>query len=321
MIKVSVIIPVYNEEKHIEKCLNSLINQTYPINQMEWIFIDGNSNDKTVDCIKKYIAKYPIKILHNKKRKTPISINMGIKDSLGDYIIRFDAHSEFKYDYIDKCVRYLESGIADNVGGVIETKAYGFIGNAISKVLSSKFGVGESKFRIGSESGYVDTVPFGAFKKDLFNRIGYFNEDLLRSEDNEFNSRIRKNGGRVYLANDIQSIYYCRSNIRDLLKMALLNGNSLFRTLKYDKHAMGIRHFIPFFFLLSLIIMPILSLNNKFFKICFIAELCSYLGLDVYYSFINKTGKEGIASFFIFPLFHITYGIGSLLGLLGKELY
>ena len=143
------------------------------------------------------------KILHNMERITPKSVNMGIKDSQNDIIIRLDAHSEYPNNYITKCVYYLNNTEADNVGCLSKAKGKTEIGQAIANVVSSKFGVGNSQFRLNEKSGYVDTVPFGTFRKKLFDKIGYFNEELLRSEDNEFNYRIRKNNGKVYLFNDV----------------------------------------------------------------------------------------------------------------------
>ncbi len=320
---VSVILPLYNEEKYIRKCIESLIEQTYARAQMEWILIDGNSNDNTVEIINEYAStdKYPIKLLHNEKRKTPYALNMAIEASRGKYIIRLDAHSYFYPDYIEKCVYYLDTTDADNVGGIAETESMGFIGNAIAKMVSTKFGVGGSDFRIGDGNRYVDTVPFGAFRREVFERVGLFNTKLLRSEDNDMNSRIRQSEGKIWLAEDIRFKYYCRDSIKGILKMGAQNGNALFFTLKENPKAMSMRHFIPFFFLLSLIVLPLLSIVTSFFRYLFLAEICLYLLLDLYYSFCRKEWKYGIITLWLYPLFHIIYGFGSLIGLFNISLY
>ena len=144
---VSVVMPVYNEERYIKKCVDSLLLQDYPIEKMEWIFVDGCSKDKTVEILEGYKNKYPnlIKVLNNPEKIVPYAMNIGIKASCGKYIVRLDAHADYATDYISKCVYYLENTDAENVGGVAETKANGFIGNAIAKMLSSKFGVGNSQ--------------------------------------------------------------------------------------------------------------------------------------------------------------------------------
>ncbi|MBR6726261.1 MAG: glycosyltransferase family 2 protein, partial [Clostridia bacterium] len=190
---VSVVMPVYNEEKYIKKCIESLICQDYPLDRMEWIFVDGMSTDRTVELIKEYAEKYPnlIFVYPNPNKIVPYAMNIGIEKSKGRYIVRLDAHADYAKDYISKCVYYLEHTDAENVGGVAETKSAGFMGNAIAKMLSSKFGVGNSQFRTNGASGYVDTVPFGAFRREVFSKYGGYDERLVRNQDNEMNYRIR----------------------------------------------------------------------------------------------------------------------------------
>ena len=317
---VSVIIPMLNEEKYIENCINSLINQTFPKCQMEWLLIDGDSNDNTVAICRKYEKDNPIRILRNPDKKTTYALNLGIKESIGKYIVRMDAHALYDNHYIEKCVYYLENTDADNVGGIAITEAKGFVGTAIAKMLSSTFGVGGSAFRVSNESGYVDTVPFGAFRREVFERIGLFNNDLPRSEDNDINARIRESGGKIWLSNEIRFTYYCRDNVRDILSMGLKNGNALFHTLRVNKEAMSLRHFVPFLFFLSILILPVLSLLCPVFKYIFITEWALYLLLDFYFSFI-KNGKYGVVLLWLFPLFHFVYGLGSFIGLLGIKSY
>ncbi len=320
---VSVIVPLYNEERFIEGFLNSLCNQTYPRVNMEWILVDGNSTDKTVEIIQKYIddGQYPIKLLNNEHRKTPYALNKAIEASIGKYIIRLDAHASFPPEYIEKCTYYLDTTDADNVGGVAQTEAQGYIGGAISQLVSTKFGVGGSNFRVGNGNRYVDTVPFGAFRREVFDRIGLFNTKLLRSEDNDINARIRESGGKIWLAEDIQFKYFCRDTIKGILKMGAQNGNALFRTMKENRKAMSIRHFIPFLFLLSLIIMPLMSFISNIFLWIFVAEMGIYLLLDLYFSFFGGKFKYGFVNIWLYPLFHISYGFGSLVGMFGIKLY
>lgn len=322
-IVVSVIVPVLNEEKFIGNFIKSLIRQTYPREKMEWILIDGNSNDKTLEIIEKYKLnnELPIKLLNNKKKKTPFALNMGIERAKGKYIIRLDAHAEFSPDYIEKCVFYLENIDADNVGGVVETSANTFVGKAISHMLSTKFGVGGSDFRIGTGNKYVDTVPFGAFKKEVFDRVGLFNTELLRSEDNDMNARIRNSGGKIWLANDIRFKYYCRDTIRGILRMGLQNGNALFFTFRKNLKAMSLRHFVPFFFLISIFLFPLVGIKFSFVKGVFMIETFLYITLDVCFSFFNRHPLYGIINIFLYPLFHLTYGFGSLLGLFNIKVY
>ncbi|MBQ4518416.1 MAG: glycosyltransferase family 2 protein [Clostridia bacterium] len=315
---VSVVMPVYNEEKYIEKCIDSLLLQDYPIEKMEWIFVDGCSEDRTVELLQQYQVKYPelIMVFNNPHKIVPYAMNIGIEASCGQYIVRLDAHADYAKDYISKCIHYLEHTDAENVGGVAETKANGFMGNAIAKMLSSKFGVGNSQFRTDGESGYVDTVPFGAFKREVFSKYGGYDERLVRNQDNEMNFRIRKNGGKIYLSNDIHLSYYCRDTVRGIAKMARINGMWNVITMKLCPGSMGLRHFIPFLFVLSILGLGILGFIHPFFWMLLGAELVLYLLLDALFSMKQATNlKEFFALTILFPIFHIAYGFGSMIGI------
>lgn len=316
---ISVVMPVYNEEKYIENCIDSLLLQDYPQDYMEWIFVDGMSSDRTRELIGAYIEKYPklIKLLSNPNKTVPYAMNIGIKDAMGKYIIRLDAHADYNKDYISKCVYYLDTTDADNVGGVAETKSKGFVGNAIAKMLSSRFGVGNSEFRTNGESGYVDTVPFGAFRREVFERWGGYDERLTRNQDNEMNYRIRKNGGKIYLSSDIKLSYYCRDSIKGISDMAVKNGMWNVITMKLCPGSMGVRHFIPLAFLLSLIILPIAGIIYHPIWWLFALEMVLYFALDCLFSAKQASGiKEFFLLVLLFPIFHITYGAGSLKGIL-----
>lgn len=318
---VSVVMPIFNEEKYIENCILSLLKQDYPQEFMEWIFVDGNSTDKTREIIEKYRSEYPnlIKLDFNPNMTVPYAMNIGINASIGKYIVRLDAHSEYAYNYISMCVHYLNTTDADNVGGVAETKSKGFIGNAIALMLSSKFGVGNSQFRTNGKSGYVDTVPFGAFRKEVFKKYGMYDERLTRNQDNEMNYRIRKNGGKIYMSEDIKLAYYCRDTISGISRMAINNGKWNIITMRLCPGAMGIRHFVPLIFVLSLIVLPLVSLEIPFVSWVLLAELILYSGLNFYYSFEAATKIQYVPMLLIlFLIFHISYGIGSLLALINN---
>lgn len=320
-IRISVIIPVYNEEKYIEGCMESLISQSFPREQMECIAIDGNSTDHSLDILKRYAEDYPLRILINEKRSAPAALNMGIESARGRYILRLDAHAAFPPDYIEKSVKCIEATDADCVGGFVETRAAGYIGEAIAKLLSSRFGVGGSAFRTGEKSGYVDTVPFGLYRREIFDSVGLFNESLLRSEDNDLNARIIQMGGKIYLSKEISSTYYCRDSVLGLLKQSLQNGNALFRTTRQNPRAMRLRHFVPFIFLMSLLLFLILGLFYPSAWNVLAVELASYLLLDIWYSFCCGSPSKGFVTIWLYPLYHLSYGVGSLLGLLGIRLY
>lgn len=314
---ISIVIPVYNEEKYITKCIESLRQQTYPNESMEIIFVDGNSQDESPFIIKKYAEEQEnIKLLHNPKKIVPVAMNIGIRESKGDYIIRLDAHSEYPTDYIEKCVYYLDTTDADNVGGCAITKGKGFVGGAIAAMMSSKFGVGNSKFRTEKTSAYVDTVPFGAFRKEVFEKNGLYNERLARNEDNELNYRIRKNGGKIFLAEDILFSYYCRDSVSGISRMARQNGEWSILASKLCPGTMGLRHFIPFLFVMSIVLLSLLSCFHNVFLWLLFFEMMLYFAVDGFFTVKLKKGLlESLLIFALFPIFHISYGIGSIIGL------
>ncbi len=322
--KVSVIIPVFKESKYIAKCIDSLLLQDYPQEDMEWVFVDGMSPDDTKEIIGSYIEKYPdlIRVYDNPRKTVPYAMNIGIQNTTGKYIVRLDAHAKYEQDYISQCVHYLDTTDADNVGGTIETKANTRMGGRIAKMLSSRFGVGNANFRVNGDEGYVDTVPFGAFRREVFEKWGMYDERLTRNQDNEMNWRIRKNGGKIYMSHSIKCTYYCRDTIGGISKMAMQNGRWNVITMRVCPGSMGVRHFIPFVFLMSLIIMPLLSLLWIPFAFMFAAELGLYLALDLMFSVkLAMTLREDnpiaatLSLLILFPIFHVCYGFGSLIGM------
>lgn len=319
MKKVSVIMPVYNEARYIKRCIDSLLQQDYPQENMEWIFVDGMSSDNTKEIIRQYQMKYTdlIRVFDNEKKIVPCAMNIGIKNAEGKYIIRLDAHADYAEDYISKCVHYLDTMDADNVGGLAETKSSGFVGNTIAMMLSSKFGVGNSQFRTNGKSGYVDTVPFGAFRKEVFDKWGGYDERLVRNQDIELNYRIRKNGGKVYLSSDIHLSYYCRDTLRGVSKLALTDGKWNIITMNLCPGSMGIRHFVPLCFVLSLIMLPLIAIFVcKYIWILFMIEILLYLLCDIIFSAVAAKGiKPFMLLLVLFPVFHISYGVGSLKGI------
>lgn len=318
MVEVTIIIPTYMEEKYIQKCMESVINQNFEKEKMEIFIVDGNSTDSTIPIVKAYEEKYPrlVKLLINIKKTQAYAMNIGIGASHGKYILRMDAHAEYRNDYIQKCVYYLDKTGATNVGGVAITKGKGKNGQIIAKMLSGKFGVGNSQFRINGKSGFVDTVPFGAFRKTFFNKYGGFDTRFERNEDNEINYRIRKNGGKVYLANDIRFIYYCRDTVNGILKMAFQNGMWNVYSIKIIPGSMGVRHFVPLLFVLSLLSLFILGINIKLFRMMLLFELIIYFIMDFFCSSkLSNKMSEVCKLLFLHFAFHVSYGFGSVFGL------
>ncbi len=318
---VSLVIPVRNEAEFIEKCIQSVLKQDYPQENIEALLIDGLSDDQTKAIITKYNQKYPstIKYFENPMETVPYAMNIGIRNAKGQYILRLDGHAEYPENYVSRCITTLKATGADNVGGLLVTRGSGAVGRAYAKVISSIFGVGNASFRINADSGYVDTVPFGAFRRSVFTKYGLYDERLTRRQDYELNYRIRKNGGKIFLDSEIQLVYHCRNTIPGILEQSYEKGKWNIITAKLCLGTMSLRHLVPFIFVLSLIILPLLSFLMPLFKWLLFAELSLYLLLNVTFSLKLADGfKEAFLIFLLFPLNHLAYGIGSIAGLRHK---
>lgn len=322
---VSVICPIYNEEKYIAQCIESVLTQDYSKEDLEVLFVDGMSNDCTREIVLHYAQQYTqIRLLDNPQRITPHALNIGIEHAKGDIIVRIDAHAAYPNNYVSTLVKYLQSlPNAQNVGAACVTKTQGNTdkAKAIVAVLSNRFGVGNSTFRLGvKEVQEVDTVPFGCWRKQTLEDVGLFDIRLIRNQDIELNKRILKAGGSIYLVPDTYCIYYARETYKSLAKNNYGNGKWNVLTLYYTKalRSLSLRHFVPLIFLLSLllpimgmVIYPWIGLLASISLFCYLLLVCS-IGLKISKEqLINPLSV--IAAFFTL---HLSYGAGSLIGIL-----
>ncbi|HUS50974.1 MAG TPA: glycosyltransferase family 2 protein, partial [Candidatus Paceibacterota bacterium] len=253
---VSIIIPCWNEEKYIAKCLDSIVSQDYPKENLEVLIVDGMSEDKTIEIIKGYSERYQfVRLLNNAKKFTCFALNIGVKAAKGDIVILMGAHASYEKDYVSKCVKYLEEYDADSVGGVMKTRPgkKTLFAKAIAIVLSHPFGAGGSQFRTGvNEPKWVDTVFGGCYKKEIFDKIGLFNENLIRSQDMEFNLRLKKSRRKILLHPEIVSYYYPKSKLKDFFLHNINDGIWAILPLKFVKIPLKLRHYVPLVFVLTL---------------------------------------------------------------------
>jgi len=300
-----------------------VISQDYPKDNLEILVIDGNSKDKSVEVINAYIKNHgQIRLFNNKNRIIPSALNIGIKESRGVIIIRFDAHSFYPKEYITKCVNHLLNDKVDNVGGICVTipSKNNPTARAIAAAMSNFFGVGNSYFRIGvKEPRTVDTVPFGCYRKELFSRIGFFDEELLINEDAEFNNRLTKSGGKILLAPDITSYYYARDSYIKLSKMYFNYGYYRVLTVRKTGKIIGLRQLIPALFLTSLFSCFSVGFFLKIFMFLAFLMVSFYFLVNLAVSILIslKEKKIILLPFLViaFLVIHFSYGAAYLRGI------
>jgi glycosyltransferase involved in cell wall biosynthesis len=319
---VSIIIPTRNEEVFIINTLDSIMAQDYPGHLMEVIIADGESDDQTRILIEEYILRHTnVKLINNPERVVPYALNYAISESKGEVIVRLDAHSKYPNNYISRLVYELDRLKADNVGGVwITTPANnGITATSIALATSHPMGIGNASYRLdNNEIKQVDTVPFGCFPRSVFDRLGVFDIDLIRNQDDEFNGRIINNGGKIYLIPDVEIVYYARETVPTMMKMFYQYG--LFKPLVNQKlgDPATLRQFVPplfVIFILSTLILPILP---YFFSLMWFSLLSIYIlmAMVVSVKMALKNNRLILAMVipFIFPIIHLCYGWGYLKG-------
>ena len=320
---LSVICPIYNEEKYIANCIESILLQDYPKDDLEVIFVDGMSKDRTREIVAGYTQKYPfIRLIDNPEKIVPYAMNYGIKASKGEVIIRLDAHATYEKNYFSSLVRRLNELKADNVGSVCKTDVLNKTPKtlAIREVLSNKFGVGNSVFRTGVDKVMeVDTVPFGCWRRDVFEKYGLYDTRLVRNQDIELNKRILRGGGKIFIVPDTFCTYLARETYKGLSKNNYGNGKWNILTVHYTKqfNSLSLRHFIPLLFVLSLILPVLFSLFYLPLILLSALSLFAYVSLLGVIS-LRLTIQKKLSLFYLlvsFLVLHLSYGWGSLVGI------
>ena len=260
---VSVFIPCYNETQIIQRLLKSIYDQSYPRSLLEVIIVDGMSTDDTREKIKSFSAAHPeldIKVISNEKKFVTYAVNKGLKAAKGDILIRMDAHSIPADDYISRCVSNLQEGKGDNVGGLLDIQPGkdSYVARSIAIAAAHPIGTGGAQYRSGSKASEVDTVAFGAFKRETLLRNGFFNEDLMANEDYEWNTRLRMKGGRIWFDPAIRCKYFSRSNYRALFKQYFNYGYWKVAMLRLYPNSIRLRQLAPPIVVLTLMFSSIL---------------------------------------------------------------
>lgn len=318
--RVSIIVPCRNEIDHIEKTIKSILVQQSPIGGFEVIVADGASDDGTRNILMK-LAKDDtrLRIVNNHGQIVSTGLNAAIRESRGSIIIRMDAHTEYAPDYVRRCVEVLQTTGADNVGGPARTKAMNYAQAAISAAYHSRFSVGGARFHNVNYEGPVDTVTYGCWHRRVFDRVGFFDEELVRNQDDEFNLRLKRAGGKIWQSPLIRSWYSPRASLIRLFKQYMQYGYWKVRVIQKHKIPAAIRHLIPSSFVLMLTVLPILSFHWRPALSTWIALIGLYAISNVAASFVTAS-RWGWKLFPILPLvfaaYHFGYGYGFLLGIL-----
>lgn len=320
--EVAIVIPTLNEERFISRCLNSIIKQTYEFEKMDVMIIDGGSNDKTKDIVAEYQKSHQnIRFIENKKKIQSVAFNIGFKKSTAPYIIRLDAHAEYDSKYISLCIENLKQDEKrGNVGGRCNILPFNqSLWAQTNAILNhSRFGIGGAAFRVSNEAHNTDSVPFGAFPRKIIEKIGGMREDLPRGEDNEYNSRIRKAGYKIFFDPNIISSYFARPTLGASCKQMYANGNSIGYLYYIDREAIGIRHLVPLLFVVSGLFCIIISVLWSPFCYVFCGGLALYLIADAMASIMGAKDnvKCTLPLFILFFCVHVSYGIGTIAGLI-----
>jgi succinoglycan biosynthesis protein ExoA len=318
---VSVIMPVRNEMAYIERSLGAVLRQDYPADRLEVLVIDGLSDDGTREYIRSMQPAYHhLTLLDNPGRIVPPGLNIGICQAQGDIVVRVDGHCEIAPDYVSQCVRHLLYDGVDAVGGPIETIGETNEAQSIALAMSSWFGVGGSAFRtVKDRPLLVETVAFPAYTRRTLQRLGPFDEELVRNQDDEYNYRLLAQGGKILLSPDISSRYYSRSSLRSLWRQYYQYGYWKVRVMQKHPRQMRLRQFIPPAFagvllgtsLSGVIFRPFWWLLAAILFLYLVANLAASLSLGRAHG-----GHHVPRLLVIHPILHLSYGLGFLAGLL-----
>lgn len=307
---LTAICPVYNEENYIHNVIEFFL-KAKPVDK-ELYIIDGNSSDKTVEIVKKYQeTNSNIYLLDNPDKYVPYALNKAIKASKGDPIVRLDAHTKYADDYFEQILDTFNRVDADIVGGPMRAIGDTSFQKAVAFSTSTKMGVGDSSFHFEQEEGYADTVYLGSWKREIFDEVGYFDERMVRNQDDEFHYRAKSFGKKVYLNPRITSYYYPRAEPSKLFKQYYQYGLYKPLVLKKIKSAVKLRHLIPSGFVLYLLSLPLIAISTLW-----LLPLLIYILLALY--FTTKAPfdiKTKLNVFISYPILHIAYGSGFILGL------
>ncbi|WP_089721451.1 glycosyltransferase family 2 protein [Candidatus Entotheonella palauensis] len=318
-LRVSIVVPCCNERHHIEACIQSIFAQTIPANELEVIVADGQSDDGTLGILAQLVRMHPqLHVIENPQRIVSAGLNTAIRMARGPTILRMDAHTTYAPDYVEQCLQVLQETGVENVGGPLRTRGVRYVERVIAAAFQAPFVVGGARRCDPSYEGLIDTVTYGCWPREVLDRFGGFDEELVRNQDDEYNLRLTRGGGRIWQSPRIVSWYTPRGSLRALWRQQLQFGYWKVRVIQKHKIPASIRHLVPGSFALTLLF---LSLTACIWP----PAVWPLLGLSGLYGIANivastlTAARKGWSLLPLFPLvtacFHFAYGLGFLRGL------
>jgi glycosyltransferase involved in cell wall biosynthesis len=308
---ISIIVPVYNEIKFIDKLIESLESDNSV--ESEILLVDGGSEDGTIERILHWQSRYPnIKLIRNAKRYVSHGFNLAYNSSSGEYIAFIGAHASYPPNYFSKAISYIRTGKCDVVGGPLRQEGRSVKEKAIAYCMSSRFGVGGTEFRTSVKEQYVQSVAFAVYRREVFQKSGLMDEQLIRNQDDEFHYRINSIGFRILMVPELRCTYFVRDSIKKLYSQYFYYG--FYKPLVLIKVHSGLRlrHIIPSAFVFYILTLP-LTLIFKFWSL----PLMIYFALNIFVSIRSPNSiVSSMISFVVFPVLHTSYGMGFILGVI-----
>ncbi len=303
----------------IRRSLKSVLEQDYPDAALEVIVADGISTDGTRDVVQAVLADHPnLRLIDNPEGIVPCGLNRAIRQARGEIIVRVDGHTIVRPDYVTQCVAALQRTGADNVGGAMRARGEGWFGEAVAAATSSPFGVGGARFHYSDREEDVDTVYMGAWWRRTFDRLGPFDEEMVRNQDDEFNYRILEKGGRIMLIPGIRSVYTVRGTPRALWRQYYQYGFWKIGVMRKHPGQIRPRHAVPSLF--------VAALAGSFFLSWFVRRAgTAFAVIAVTYLLVNLASSVWIARrgrwrslpgvSLAYGIMHVGYGLGLLEGI------
>ena len=315
---VSVVVPCRNEASHIEMHLQGILSQQPPEGGFEVVVADGESDDGTREILHRLAAQDSrLRVVDNPGRIASTGLNAAIRIALGRVIIRMDAHTSYAPNYICECVAVQRETGADNVGGPWVAQGRGYIARANAAAFQSAFAVGGARSHRQNYEGPVDSVYLGCWDRTVFDRFGFFDESLVRNQDDEFNLRLTRAGGRVWQSPRIRSWYSPRGSLRLLFRQYLQYGYWKVRVIQKHRLPASPRHLVPGLFVLSLLVLSAAAFFSPAAAMTLLA-LAGIYGAGLAFASLLTASRAGFELLPVLPLvflcYHFGYGVGYLWG-------